>query len=354
MLEVQAPEYSVEPARLPEQAGAIVELWSQALGYAERRPLKLDWFYMRHPSGESRLLLLHHGGRVVGVTGLGNRPFSWHGRELDAALMGDFAVDRHHRTLFPALTLQRAALEQGLARHGLLYGFPNTKSLPVVRRAGYQVLPGMGRYARALRSEAYLPPAWPQAVRRVLGLVADWTLSLRHAAGLRRRGRALQAAWLEGPDERFDSLWARARQALGDCVVGRRDLSFLRWRFEARAWHRTQLLVLVDARSQALAGYAACEVEGDAMHVRDLLVERPSAELAAQLLRLAARQAQAQGLRSLSMQCAGPAWLLAGLRTAGLRLREAGAQPMILALAPDTPAPLAQACWYLTGADSDE
>ncbi len=354
MAEAQAPEYRVEPARLPEQAGAIVKLWSQALGYAERRPLKLDWFYMRHPSGQPRLLLLHHAGRVVGVTGLGSRPLSWHGRELDAALMGDFAVDSHHRTLFPALMLQRAALEQGLARHALLYGFPNAKSLPVVRRAGYQVLPGVGRYARALRSEAYLPPAWPRAARRALGLVADLALSLRHAVGLRRHGRALQASWLDGPDERFDALWARARLALGDCVVGRRDAAFLRWRFEARAWHRTQLLALVDARTQALAGYAACEVEGGAMHVRDLLVERPSADLAAQLLRLAARQAQAQGLRSLSMQCAGPPWLLAGLRTAGLRLREAGAQPMILALAPDTPAPLAQACWYLTGADSDE
>ncbi len=354
MAEVQAPDYRVEIARLPEQAGSIVELWSQALGYAERRPLKLDWFYLRHPEGQSCLLLLHHGGQVVGVTGLGSRPLSWHGRELDGALMGDFAVDSHHRTLFPALMLQRAALEQGLGRHGLLYGFPNAKSLPVVRRAGYQVLPGMGRYARALRSEAYLPPAWPQGMRRAVGAMADTALSLRHAAGLRRHARALQVSWLDGPDERFDALWERSRKALGDCVLGRRDLAFLRWRFEPRAWHRTRLLALADAGTQSLAGYAACEIEGTAMHVRDLLVERPSAELAALLLRLAARQAQAQGLRSLSMQCAGPPWLLAGLRAAGLRLREAGAQPMILALAAGTPAPLAQACWYLTGADSDE
>ena len=354
MPEAPAPDYRVEPARLPEQAAAVIELWSQALGFAERRPLKLDWFYLRNPAGQPRLLLLVHEARVVGVTGLGGRYLGWQGRELDAALMGDFAVDSHHRTLYPALLLQRAALEQGLARHQLLYGFPNAKSLPVVRRAGYQVLPGMGRHARALRSEAYLPGAWPPVLRRALGAGLDAVFSLRHAAGLWRRGRSLREQWLEGPDERFDDLWARARQALGDCVLGRRDLAFLRWRFEPRAWHRTRFVVLADARSGRLAGYAACEIEGAAMHVRDLLVERASAGLAAQLLRLAARQEQAQGLRSLSMQCGGPAWLLAGVRAAGLRLREAGAQPMILALAPGSPAALAQACWYLTGADSDE
>ncbi|MBU6439335.1 MAG: GNAT family N-acetyltransferase [Betaproteobacteria bacterium] len=354
MAEVPAPDYRVEPARLPEQAAAVVELWSQALGYAERRPLKLDWFYLRNPAGQPRLLLLVHDQRVVGVTGLGGRHLGWQGRDLDAALMGDFAVDSHHRTLYPALLLQRAALEQGLARHGLLYGFPNAKSLPVVRRAGYQVLPGMGRYARALHSEAYLPAGWPRGLRRAVGAGLDAAFSLRHAAGLLSAGRSLQEQWLEGPDARFDELWARARASLRDCVLGRRDLAFLRWRFEPRAWHRTRFVVLADARSGRLAGYAACEIEGAAMHVRDLLVQQPSARLAAQLLRLAARKAQAQGLRSLSMQCGGPPWLLAGLRAAGLRLREAGAQPMILALAPGTPASLAQASWYLTGADSDE
>ena len=354
MADAGAPDYRVEPARLPEQAQSIVALWSEALGFAERRPLKLDWFYLRNPAGEPRLLLLMHEARVVGVTGLGGRRLCWRGRELDGALMGDFAVDSHHRTLYPALVLQRAALEQGLERHELLYGFPNAKSLPVVRRAGYQVLPGMGRYARALRSEAYLPGAWPGPLRRGVGAALDAALSLRHAAALWQHGRGLREQWLDGPDERFDDLWARASRALGDCVLGRRDGPFLRWRFEARAWHRTRFLVLFDPATRRLAGYAACETEGGAMHVRDLLVQQASAPLVAHVLRLAARQARAQGLRSLSMQCGGPPWLRAGLRAAGLRLREAGAQPMILAQPPDTPTPLAQACWYLTGADSDE
>lgn len=343
--------YRVDAGRLPDDAAAVLAVWSEALGHAERRPAKLQWFYADRADAAARLLVLRHGDDAVGATGIGPRALSWRGHGLDAALMGDFAVDSHHRTLYPALLLQRSALEQGLARHVLLYGFPNAKSLPVVRRAGYRVLPGMGRYARVLRSEHYLPAVWPRVLRRAGGAALDRLLALRYLTlGL----GAARVSWLDAPDSRFDALWRQALGGLNDCVVGVRDASFLQWRFARQAWRSTRFFVWLDASGQRLLGYAACEALGDVMHVHDLLVEHASAPMVARLLRLLAVQARARGQRSLSMQCSGPQWLLAGMRAAGLQLREASEQPMILALADGAPDALVDACWYMTRADVDE
>lgn len=343
--------YHADTARLPDDAEAIVGVWSEALGHAERRPAKLAWFYASRRAGMAELFVLRHDARVVGVTGIGQRVLVWREQVLDAALMGDFAVDSRHRTLYPALLLQRTALAQGLLRHVLLYGFPNTKSLPVVRRVGYQVLPGLVRHARVLRSEGYLPAAWPRPARRGVGAVLDALLALPHL-GARLAGA--RVAWLSAPDARFDELWQRARGQLADCVVGVRDRAFLQWRFAPQPWRGARLFAWLDASGERLLGYAACETDGQVMHVRDLLVEQAAPWQVARLLRLLAMQARAQGLRSLSLQCSGPAWLLAGMRAAGLRARETADQPMILALGPRAPGGLAEACWYLTRADVDE
>ncbi len=343
--------YRVDVARLPDDASAVLEVWSEALGHAERRPAKLQWFYAQRGPTAAAVLLLRHGARVVGATGIGQRLLHWRGQRFDAALMGDFAVDSRHRTLYPAVFLQRTTLERGLERHALLYGFPNAKSLPVVRRAGYRVLPGMERHARALRSESYLPQILPGGLRRLLGALVDAALQLRHLGSMRGTSRV---AWLAAPDARFDALWQRAHAGLDDCVVGVRDRAFLQWRFAPKAWHSTRFFAWLDASGERLLGYAACDAEHGVMQVRDVLVEQPSAQMVAQLLRRLAVHARAAGQRSLSLECSGPPWLLAGLRRAGLQLRKGSRQPMILALAAQAPQQLADACWYMTRADVDE
>ena len=345
--------YRVETANLAVEATAVIEVWSEALGHAERRPAKLTWFYAARAAGVAELFVLRHEGRVVGVTGIGQRRLMWRDRAFDAAQMGDFAVDSRHRTLYPALLLQRAALEQGLARYVLLYGFPNAKSLPVVRRVGYRVLPGMARHARVLRSEAYLPGSWPRPLRRWSGLAIDAVLALRHATPLLGKQRV---DWLDAPDQRFDELWLRSHGQLADCVVGVRDQAFLHWRFTLQRWRNTRFFVWLDDSDSGsrLLGYAACEAEGDVIHVHDFLVEQASSRQVARMLRLLGAQARRNGMRSVSLQCSGPRWLLAGVHAAGLRRREVSNQPMILAPAPGAPAGLADACWYLTRADVDE
>ncbi|MDE1952799.1 MAG: GNAT family N-acetyltransferase [Betaproteobacteria bacterium] len=379
-----APEqasYRVEPADLDHDAAQIVALWSLNLGHAERRQAKLDWFYRNNPMGIPQVLLLKHGqsAEPIGTVGLGARILRCGPHSVRAGLMADFAVNIQHRTLFPALTLQRAVLEQGLARHELLYGFPNAKSLPVVQRAGFDVAGGLSRYVRVLRTQDYLPNWLPRRLRRGLGGGLDIALRLRHGMLPRLLLREhVQTAWLDQADARFDSLWAE-HQVGNAGVIGVRDSAFLNWRFRSTAAHRYRIFTVFSAApdpsrepasrpapatresvgiasmpaAEKLLGYAVCETDGTSLQVHDLLAANPASRHLPVLLCLLTRDARRQGCRSVSLEFMGEADLVTLLLHAGFRVRESRSQPVILAMTAPMRAVMQNRSWYLTRADVD-
>ena len=348
--------YRVEAASLDAEAQEIVGLWSDNLGHPERRATKLDWFYRCNPVRRAEIFLLRDvcQPRAVGVTGLACRQLRIGEHLVEAGLMADFAVDAHHRTLFPALTLQRSVLQLGLRQYGLLYGFPNPKSLPVVRRAGYEVLRGMSRYVRVLRTRDYLPRWLPAGARVVAGQALDLLLRLRH--GLLPRlfqPGAYSAAWVDQPDARFNALWA-TRPGNDRQVIGIRDCAFLAWRFAPKPWHRYRFFVVSKPATDQILGYAVCESDGGVLHVRDLLAAGPEGRNLPILLRALMREARIQGHRSVSLEFMCPADTVKILTRAGLREREHSSQPMILATSKEFTLDLQPYAWYLTRADVDE
>lgn len=349
--------YRVEPADLDADARTIIDLWSSNLGHAERRQGKFDWFYRDNPAGQPYVLLLRHGQceAAVGTVGIGSRSMRCGTEPISAGLMGDFAVDTQHRTLFPALTLQRAVLTQGLARHPILYGFPNAKSLPVVMRAGFAVMGHLGRYACILRLSGHqLPHALPAPLRTLFGRILDTALHLgrRVASALLDRDKHL-TAWLDAPDERFDALW-EAQAGTDSLVIGRRDRAFLHWRFVQKPSRSYRFFTLTERRSGRLSAYAVCEPGGETLHIRDFLCAPAWQSNLASLLRALARDAARQGYTRMSMEFLGPAELTNAMREAGMLLRDPKSQSVILAANPERASCLEGKNWYLTGADADE
>ena len=348
--------YRVEAASLDADARGIVDLWADNLGHPERRATKLDWFYRCNPVRRAEIFLLREvrQSQAVGVTGLACRQLRIGDRLVDAGLMADFAVDAHHRTLFPALTLQRSVLQLGLTHYGLLYGFPNPKSLPVVKRAGYEVLGGMSRYVRVLRTRDYLPRWLPTGARVVAAQALDVLLRLRH--GLLPRffqPGAYSVGWVDQPDDRFNALWA-TRQSNDWQVMGVRDCAFLAWRFAPKPWHHYRFFVVSKPATDQILGYAVCEPDSGVLHVRDLLASSPEGRSLPILLRALMREARNQGHRSVSLElmCRGETVKI--LTRSGLRAREHSSQPMILATSESVRLELQPYAWYLTRADIDE
>lgn len=348
--------YRVEPADLDNDAQHIVALWSFNLGHAERRQAKFDWFYRHNPAGIPQVLLLKHVQceAPIGTVGVGARSLRCGPHSVRAGLMADFAVNTQHRTLFPALTLQRAVLEQGLAQHELLYGFPNAKSLPVVKRAGFEMAGGLNRYVRVLRTQSYLTPRIPVSLRRGVGRLLDIALRLRH--GLLPRllqHERLSSSWLEQPDARFDDLWAE-QETDDKLIIGVRDRSYLQWRFFDKPWRRSRLFVVCTRGTDELIGYAVCEAEAETLHIRDCLVSPPAVDNLPQLLRALAREAAQLRFSRLSFEFMAPVELSRALDRAGMMRRDINSQPVVCATTPEVAEQLRGREWYLTGADADE
>jgi hypothetical protein len=342
--------YTVTVADLQADRQRIVALWQINPLQPDLADAKYQWLYLDNPSGPARHLLLHHGSQPepVGAAGMVTRQFVARGAPLAAGLLTDLYVRAEHRSLFPALMLQKQMRSVGLGVHGLLYGYPNDKSLLVVRRLGYRRLGDFARFVCLLRYGEYLEHWLPRGPSRFVGAIVDRCLPLvfRPHRLLREGWRG---EWLDGVDVRFDALWEAARRA--DGIIGVRDRRYLSWRFLARPSHRYRIFALSKSNADAIAGYAVCEVIGDTMHIRDMLVAPQVGGAHRVLLHLLARQARLQACTRLSFDVLGDDTLHRRLRAAGLF--ERGTTPLVALWHPDLDATMEKLDWYLTAADTE-
>ena len=296
----------------------VLGVWRGNLGRQERLESKFDWFYGSCPWGAPLLQLLRHelSGAWVGVAAAGPRRMARGDRVVRAGVLVDLAVAPQHRSLGPALTLQKAVLEGGKARFDVLYGFPNPKAAAVFKRAGYAQLGEMVRLARVVRHGTPLERVLPIAAARASGWsldAADWL----RAAVARRGRRQLFAAWASRVDERFDALWASSDH--GTALLAPRDAEMLRWRFDAApsSLPKTRYLLLGDSPDGALSAWFACQTEGTTLHVRDFWSSDAAVGVGRPFVDALLRAAREAGHAVVSVEHAGLASRRASFREAG-------------------------------------
>ena len=175
--------YLCEPANLVSDRADILSIWKGNLGNAAKQAAKYDWFYVASEAGSPVVSLLRHAetGRRVGVAAAGLRRALWNGREVRIGVLVDLAVLPEHRSLFPALLLQRSLQQSVPLELAALYGFPNPRAVPVFTRVGYSKTLDVRRYVRVLRTGEYSRrhvPGW------VASLVAQPVDLAMRAAGL--------------------------------------------------------------------------------------------------------------------------------------------------------------------------
>jgi len=238
------------------------------------------------------------------------------GRELRAGLLVDLAVSTQHRSLGPALTLQKAMMVAAGDRFDLVYGFPNPKAAPVFKRVGYAQLGEIVRYVRMLRYGKHLERIMRPAVARSVGWVLDGVAHARQELGARRSSaRAWRAQWADAAPPEIDALWARS--AHGKEPIARRDAAFVRWRFDQAPLPRTRYLLVTDSARGELCAWFACQADGETLHVRDFWSTDAAEGIGQPFLEALLRAARQEGHLVVSVEYAGPAnrrgaWLDAG------------------------------------------
>ncbi len=343
---VQAPDVGAAE-------GTLVRLWEANLSFPYPASRKHHWYYAGNPQGAASAFMLHPEADAarapVGCIGLGARRFSIRGEDVAAGTFVDLAVDKGHRTLFPALLLLRAARRRARETMGFAFGAPNESAAQVFVRSGSNQAGWMRRYARVLRHAAYLERHVPRPLARIAGAGVDGATSARDVVRGGRRGGA-RFEWVDTADARFDRLWERARG--GYAIVGERSAEYVRWRFlEAPEGRRCALGALTDEGSGELLGYVAVRDQHPTAVVYDLFASPEHLEL---LVASALPRLRERGFASVSVGFFGSPVLEAALEAHGFRHREDGLGVVVDSFAHPAARLLEDAaCWYLTDGDLD-
>ena len=321
--------YSVEIADIYNDRNIIINIWKRNLTAhgPEEHEIRFDWHYHHCPFGPGRVWLLRslRDGSIIGTAGLGLRRIRMGDATILSGIAVDFAVDREHRLLLPALMLQRAVI-RGLEEDlDLVYGLPNRTAIKIFGRVGYQMLGTLSRYVKVLRVERFLNSRKmvPKFARPLVGAIADTGMRLRSPETWRQvKGRVLKE--LQEFDGRFDDLWEQV--STGAEMIGVRTSDFLRWRYKDCPLQDYVTLGLLSLGEDRLFGYVIFYAGDDEqVRIADLLTDG-SESAVENLLAGVIRWSRRTGAASVAFELFGAPWLEGVLRRFRFVKREMDAQ----------------------------
>jgi len=262
---------------------------------------RFEWLYVNNPSGRpwSWFLSDADGSPPVGAASVFPRPVRVAGKVNLCGQVGDFAIDASHRSLGPAVALQRATFR--LVDEGTLafcYDCPpHDAGMATFWRLGKEASCQMVRYALPLRVDRLLrsrlgPGRLSATVARLGNVLVD------AARGQPRGG--VEIAVHQG---QFDDEFTRLDESVSgrDAIRGRRHAEDLNWRYRQDPLRRYR--VLTARRAGELVGFAVLLEEGEDAFVVDVFGESMP-ELGRDLVEAAAhiakRESPAQTLHVLA------------------------------------------------------
>ena len=342
--------YTVSPSDLSLDREAVLGLWRENLPEASAN--RYAWLYESETT--AGWLVKSAENEVVGSSGLMRRGMRAFGRTIRAGQTIDLNVRQDHRSVGPALGLQRAVAATVAGRQfDLLYTFPNEKSEPVQRRIGYREVGLLDRWVKPLRLGARLKSRLGSVwLRAMAPLLANPYFYLKSPETYYRRPAGLHTEITDRFDERFDRLWQTAAAQFP--IVGERTSAYLTWRFGQCPGAGYRALCLMQADGRLLA-YAVFRHEDDTAYLGDFFFDTPDHlhSLMAEVLRQLRRE-RAETVVTLFL---GTALVRQKLAQFGFYRRPSGRKLLVYTDPQQFDANadrlLDRENWYLTTADVD-
>lgn len=260
---------------------ALLKLLQEQLSPSiDRR--RFDWLYRLCPAGEAKVWVAvdPNTGKLAGAAAAFPRKIVIGGHVQTGCVFGDFCVSPEHRSLGPAIQLQRKCLDTVMnGEFAAAYDLPSASMLAVYRRLGATPGGQLVRMTMLLRSNAKIAAqVKPKLFAQGLSLAANAVLSLKRGSLRSRTGATVEKHTGRFGSE-FTDLAMRIGGDLGNCVE--RSAEYLNWRY---ADHPQQQYEVVTARQRGLLeGYVIFQLKDTNASVVDWLGD--SADLRADLIR---------------------------------------------------------------------
>jgi len=288
---------TVRPVRLDSEKADLLSILERNLpdlSHARR----FEWLYHRNPAGAawSWFVFEEKSEKPVGVASLFPR-YMWVGGSSGkrCGQVGDFAIDAPHRSLGPALLLQKATFDP-VNEGALEFCYdcpPDDRGMSTFRRLGMAANCRMHRYARPLRIERQLAARLGNSIlSSAAAFLGNFFLSAR---AWKRGGEDLEIALHLAPfNEEFTALDERI--AASDSIRSRRSSVDLNWRFREDPLHEYR--VFTARRRGELIGFLVASGRGADTYVVDLFGE-PFDQAGPALLHFLAQQERDSKTQSL-------------------------------------------------------
>jgi hypothetical protein len=312
---------------------------------------RYEWLYCKNPKGMARAWVAcdSESQKIIGVASAFPRLFYRSGKEALGYVLGDFCIDPNHRTLGPALALQRICLETLLGGEAdFAYDFPSKAMLAVYHRLHIEPQEQTIRFAKPLRANRRVEARLQiRVVARGLAALANTGLQILDM-GLRRTGGSAIQLETSPCGEEFTQAALKWSLNMGVCVA--RTAAYLNWRYREHPQRRYEMLTA--RQCGRLCGYLVYHRDGENSAIDDLIGENDAVrrDLVIEAISIARKQ-RAQTL-SAPWLSTHPGRQL--LESCGFRPRESS--PVVLMTSVQTAqrtADKATPSWYLTDGDRE-
>jgi hypothetical protein len=235
---------------------------------------RFDWLYRRCPSGEASAWLAteEKTGQLVGAAAVFPRKMNLNGQIENGCVLGDFCVSAAHRSLGPALQLQRRCLES-VTKGPFKVGFdlPSASMLAVYERLGIKSESKLVRMTKLLRLNAKVAArVKPRMLARGVSIAANAVLSVRRDPLSIKSGVSIERH-TSGFGSEFSDLAERVRHGMGSWVE--RSAEYLNWRYLDHPHQEYE--VLTARRGRRLEGYLVFLQQGNSASVVDCAAAEP-------------------------------------------------------------------------------
>jgi len=265
-------DYYVTKVSSEEDLAQAISIWERNLGVpVETGKEKYHWFYETNPYRKGKLWLLKLKGseNAVGVGGIGYRRFWVKGNSLIGAISVDLAIEEKHRTLGPALKLQKTEIESAKKNSDFLYAFPSKQAEVILKHYGYEKIAEFTRLVKVLRSGNYLKRVVkPRFLAGAISIPADLLLRLRSMNTLWASGNVFQSDSFEDSFRFVDRLWNRIAQE--GLLRGERSSEHLDWRYSKCPTYKYKVFGVRD-KDNALQAVMVYLLQNKRAEIVDLL-----------------------------------------------------------------------------------
>lgn len=308
----------IRPAQWDKDGPALLSLLQEQLS-ASIDQRRFNWLYKLGPHGEAAVWVAVDAEteRLVGAAAAFPRRMYFNGGIEAGCVLGDFCISPEHRSLGPALRLQRKCLES-VGDSGFAVGFdlPSTSMLAIYRRLGMSAEGELVRMTKLLRTDAkFATRTKSRLLARTLSAAGNAVLSVQRGWSRLRSGASIERHG-ERFGEEFSALAARVAGRLGNCVE--RSANYLNWRYADHPQQRFE--VLAARRGGSLEGYLVFQQNQNRAAVVDCFGEEP--EVRKDLIRSLAESARSRGCEAIDVPVLSAHALCNELKSLGFRPRE--------------------------------